>query len=87
MVTTFIFKNKLIYLVALGLSCTAACELLVAACGIYFPDQESNLGPLLWELNLKHWTVVLPLNLNLCPVQVFLDYKQQTKIVFLTSIT
>lgn len=26
-----------------------ACELLVAAGGIQFPDQGSNLGPLLWE--------------------------------------
>ena len=26
-----------------------ACKLLVAACGIYFPDQGLNLGPLHWE--------------------------------------
>ena len=26
------------------------CELLVEVCGIWFPDQESNLGPLNWEL-------------------------------------
>ena len=25
-------------------------QVLVAACGIQFPDQGSNLGPLLWEL-------------------------------------
>ena len=40
---------------AVGLSCgtlaflVEACKLLVAACGIYFLDQGSNLGPLLWE--------------------------------------
>ena len=27
----------------------AACELLVATCGIYFPDQESNPGFVHWE--------------------------------------
>ena len=27
----------------------AAYELLAAACGIYFPDQGSNPGPLHWE--------------------------------------
>ena len=26
-----------------------ACELLVAACGIKFPDQGLNPGPLHWE--------------------------------------
>ncbi|XDB51726.1 hypothetical protein ABFV05_005342 [Capra hircus] len=26
-----------------------ACELLVVACGIWFPDQGLNLGPLNWE--------------------------------------
>ena len=30
-------------------SSSAACELLVAACGIQFPDQGSNPGPLHWE--------------------------------------
>ena len=29
-----------------------ACELLVAACGIYFPDQGLNLGSLPWELRV-----------------------------------
>ena len=29
-------------------SLLVACELLSAACGIEFPDQESNLGPLHW---------------------------------------
>ena len=43
-----------IYLSALGLNCSLwdfeveVCELLVVACRIYFPDQESNLGPLHW---------------------------------------
>ena len=27
----------------------AACRLLVAACGIQFPDQALNLGPLHWQ--------------------------------------
>ena len=27
-------------------SLLAACEVLVVACGIWFPDQGSNLGPL-----------------------------------------
>ena len=26
-----------------------ACKLLLAACGIWFPDQGSNPGPLHWE--------------------------------------
>ena len=30
-------------------SLAATCELLVAECGIQFPDQGSNLGPLPWE--------------------------------------
>ena len=29
---------------------------LVAACGIYFPDQGLNPGPLNWERSLSHWT-------------------------------
>ena len=28
---------------------------LVATRGIKFPDQVSNLGPLLWERSLSHW--------------------------------
>ena len=28
------------------------CELLVAVCGIYFPDQGSNPRPLHWELGV-----------------------------------
>ena len=53
-----IFKNCFIYLAASGLSGSMqdllipACELLVAACGIQFPDQELNLGPLHWELGI-----------------------------------
>ena len=27
-------------------------QVLVAACGIYFPDQGWNLGPLYWELEV-----------------------------------
>ena len=29
-----------------------ACRILVAACGIYFPDQGSDLGPLRWKLGV-----------------------------------
>ena len=37
-----------------------ACELLVSACGVQFPDQGSNTGPLFGSLS--HWTTreVLP---------------------------
>lgn len=28
---------------------------LVAACGILFPDQGLNLGPLHWKCSLSHW--------------------------------
>ena len=62
-----IFILLIIYLAVLGLSCStgdlqsslqhvrslvAACELLVAACGIQFPNQGSNLSPLHWELGV-----------------------------------
>ena len=30
-----------------------ACELLVAAHGTQFPDQESNVGPAYWELRVS----------------------------------
>ena len=40
-----------IYFAALGLSC-GMNDLLVVVCGIYFPDQGSNLGPLHWELRV-----------------------------------
>ena len=33
-------------------SFVVAGELLVTPCGIQFPDQGSNLGPLLWELRV-----------------------------------
>ena len=33
-------------------SLTVVCELLVVACGIQFPDQESNSGPLHWEFGV-----------------------------------
>lgn len=41
---------------------TAACDLLVGACGLQFPNQGSNLGHLHWELrvlSLDHWEVPL----------------------------
>ena len=37
-----------IFLAACG-SLVMVCELSVAACGIKFPDQGSNLGPMRWE--------------------------------------
>ena len=51
-------KILCIYLSASGLSCrmqgllVAAFELLVATCGIQFPDQGSNRGRLHWELRV-----------------------------------
>ena len=52
------FLYFFIYLAALGLSCSTQdlssllqrAEYLVEPCGIQFPDQESNPGPLHWEL-------------------------------------
>ena len=35
-----------------AVSLVVAYKLLVAACGISFPDQESNQGPLHWELRV-----------------------------------
>ena len=43
-----LLKKKKIYLAVLGLNCSKQ-NLLVVECGIYFPDQGSNLGPLHWE--------------------------------------
>ena len=40
--------KKKFYLAVLGLNCSKQ-NLLVVECGIYFPDQGSNLGPLHWE--------------------------------------
>ena len=37
-----------VYFAAPGLSCGMQ-KLLAAACGIQFPDQGSNQGPLYWE--------------------------------------
>ena len=60
----FVLKYLFIYLSSLSLTCSsqdlwfslqhtghlvAMCELLVVACGIQFPDQGSNPGPLHWE--------------------------------------
>ena len=33
------------------------CQVLVAACGIWFPDQGLNPGPTHWELRHSHWTI------------------------------
>ena len=65
------FVLLFIYLAALSLSCTmwncwplswnvgslvVAYELLVATCGIWFPDQGSNPGILHWDQSLSHQT-------------------------------
>ena len=44
----FIYLFLIVYLTALGLSCSMG-SLLAVACGIRFQDQGLNLGPLLWE--------------------------------------
>ena len=38
--------------------CCSTQALSVAACGIQFLDQGSNLGPLHWECRLSHWTTM-----------------------------
>ena len=38
-----------IFIVSCRVLSVAACKLLVAACGIQFPDQGLNWGPLHWE--------------------------------------
>ena len=53
-VHTYIYTNitifKFIYLLIwLHWVLVAACKFLVVACGIQFPDQESNLGFLHWK--------------------------------------
>ena len=48
-----------------------ACELLVTACGIWFPDQGANPGPLHWELRvLATGPLEKPLQLNVCALAV-----------------
>ena len=61
LIHVFWFLKMCIYLAALGVSCdtlffvevgrifSCSIKLLLAACGIYFPDQGSNLGPSRWE--------------------------------------
>ena len=44
----YLFRLCQVLVVARGIF-AAACKLLVAACGIQFPDQGLNLGPLHWE--------------------------------------
>ena len=48
------FKYLFIHLAAPGSSLPRAGS-LVAACGIQFPDQGLNLGPLLLEQSRNHW--------------------------------
>ena len=56
--TNFFLKYLFVYLVSLGLSCgiqdllVAARRLLVEACGVLFPAQGSNPGPLHWEIRV-----------------------------------
>ena len=57
----FFFFKLFIYLPALRLSC-GTLALLVVACGVWFPDQGLNPGPLNWEcrvlttgLPVKSW--------------------------------
>ena len=55
------FKYLFTYLTSPGLSCGTwdlhlYCDLLLVACGIYFPDEGSNPDPLNWEQSLHHWT-------------------------------
>ena len=50
----FLFKMHLfIYLAMPGFSCSI-WNLLVAVCGIWFPDWGPNLGPLHWEQGVLH---------------------------------
>ena len=52
------FYSIFVHLTAPGLSCSGqdllamACKLLVAACGIQFPDTRFDLGPLHWKLGV-----------------------------------
>ena len=48
----FVCLAALVFAVAHRLFLVVACKLLVGACGIWFPDQGWNLGPLLWEHSL-----------------------------------
>ena len=59
----FFSFNILIYLFAYAgsqfwhlESLVAACELLVATCGIQFPDQRSTPSPALGKWGSSHWT-------------------------------
>ena len=50
------FKIEIVYLAASGLSCSILyfqnAKSLLAAYGIYLPDQGLNLDPLYWELRV-----------------------------------
>ena len=45
---------------------------LVVACGIQFPDQGLNPGPLHWECGLSHWTTREVLQLHFHKSKLFL---------------
>ena len=59
----YCFSNILMYLFTYAgsqfqhtESLVAACELLVATCGIQFPNQGSNPSPALGKWGSSHWT-------------------------------
>ena len=43
----YLFLN--LFLLWYAVSLVVTCKLLVTVCGIYFPDQVSNLGSMHWE--------------------------------------
>ena len=51
----FFFNIYLFLFLWLRRVLAAAGKLLVVACGIQFPDQGWNPGPLHWECSLSHW--------------------------------
>ena len=53
-----------VYFTAPGLSCGMK-DLLVVVCGIYFPDQGSNLDPRHWELRVLATGTVAKYHLNI----------------------
>ena len=85
----FFFFKLFIYLPALCLSC-GTLALLVVACGVWFPDQGLNPGPLNWECGVL--TTGLPVkSWKLPPTGFFLilfipRQKKLEQMTFLTSL-
>ena len=50
--STYYRSSAAAHIIDLQLQLVAACKLLVMACKIYFPEQGSNLGSLLWEFRV-----------------------------------